>query len=167
MYVQGVGTQSAYNLGAGDPNLLSISTSSTVYTSFFPILASHTYRITYYTNSTNPWNRAGMSVNSWKLDDLGNVSVTMDINNVLFLIRTAAPSVINLMGKLAMPSMSHGQIIRFKDYGSYMSQCNVQLTDSLNNVFDSSSTTVTLSTNNMSKLYCYYGSSTNGNYFSL
>ena len=63
--------------------------------------------------------------------------------------------------------MSHGQLIRFKDYGGYMSQCNIQLSDSLNNVFDSSSTTVTLSTSNMAKLYAYYGSSTNGNYFSL
>ena len=108
-----------------------------------------------------------MSVNSWKLDDLGTASVPMDVNNTLFLIRTAIPSNVNLLGQLSMPSMSHGQLIRFKDYGGYMSNCNVQLTDSLNNVFDSTSSTTTLSTNNMAKLYAYYGSSTNGNYFSL
>ena len=71
----------------------------------------------------------------------------------------------NLLGKLAMPSMVHGQLIRIKDYGGYMSQCNGQLTDAQNNnVFDSTSSTTTLSTNNTAKLYAYYGSGTNGNY---
>ena len=75
-----------------------------------------------------------MSTNSWKLDDLGNASVPMDANNTLFLIRTAVPSVVNLLGKLAMPSMLHAQFIRFKDYGGYMNQTNIQLSDAQNNV---------------------------------
>ena len=64
-----------------------------------------------------------------KLDDLGNVPVPMDINNILYLIRTAIPPVINLLGKLGMPTIQHGQLIRFKDYGGCMNQTNIQLFD--------------------------------------
>ena len=151
--------------------VLSIANWSTTFNVSMPVLNNKTYKLTYYTNSTNPWQQTGMTQNSWKLDDISNVNkmpIYFDID--LYLVNSVNISTTaNIILVSSESASDNGKSIMIKDVGGHMNMSSVNVysnggSDWINN---NGSNTYSLSLNsaNSNNQFVYFRRSNSVGYY--
>ena len=120
-------------------------------------IGNNTYLVTYYQTSGNPWAIAGYYP-SYTVALVGSNKFTLKNNIDIYALMTNNYHVVTAQSIL--PTLANGQCIRFVDLYGYLGTTQLVVNQNGTNTIEMTSS-VTLSTNSLSRLYAYLG---NGSY---